>query len=194
MTRYSHFLDLTGQSFGQLIVVKRANKPGEGPVEWVCKCSCGNDTLVISANLRNGTTKSCGCIRRKLSKEKFKTHGMTKTRTYRIWNSMKTRCLNKKATNYEWYGGIGVTICDRWMSFENFYEDMGEAPEKHSIDRIDVTKGYSPENCRWSTAKEQSLNKRKRRIFSEEALKKFLKTQDYLSKEQKENLIKNLFS
>lgn len=194
MGKYSHFIDLTGQTFGKLLVLKRQNNFGECPVQWLCKCECGNEKVVISANLRNGTTKSCGCIRKELVGKRFKTHGMTKSRTYKIWSSMKTRCLNPKATNFEYYGGIGVTICEEWLSFDNFLKDMGEAPKEKSIDRINVYEGYSPENCKWSTLEEQAKNKRERKVFSEQALKNFLHSQEYLSKEQKDLLIKNLFN
>jgi len=88
------------------------------------------------------------------------THGMSKSRTYTTWRKMKARCLNKNANGYEDYGGIGIKVCNRWInSFEDFLSDMGERPEKHSIDRIDGRKGYFKKNCRWATQSEQNLNK-----------------------------------
>lgn len=88
-------------------------------------------------------------------------HGMSRTRPYRLWGSMKTRCLNPNEEAYKkYYGSKGITVCDRWMKFENFWEDMQDSYfEGASLDRIDNSKGYSPENCKWSTAEEQSNNR-----------------------------------
>ena len=91
---------------------------------------------------------------------------MHKTRTYRSWNSMKQRCTNPNAHAYELYGGRGITICKQWQSFEQFFSDMGECPEGLTIDRINNNKGYSPNNCRWATYKEQQNNRRDNRLFT----------------------------
>lgn len=91
----------------------------------------------------------------------YRTHGMSKTGTHKSWESMKQRCLNPNASDYHRYGGRGVTVCSRWKdSFENFLADMGERPEGKSLDRIESEKGYEPNNCKWSTPREQQLNKR----------------------------------
>lgn len=88
-------------------------------------------------------------------------HGLSKTKAYRHWIYMKARCYNPRASKYELYGGRGIAVCDRWRnSFANFYADMGDPPPRHTLDRIDGTKGYSPDNCRWATHKEQSRNLR----------------------------------
>jgi hypothetical protein len=192
MGKYSHFIDLTGQTFGRLTVLSRLNKQGETPVKWDCLCSCGNKTIVISANLRNGTTNSCGCLRKETSGKNFRTHGKTKTRTYKIWAGMKVRCNNSNFIHFEHYGGRGITICERWGSYENFLADMGEAPEDKSLDRIDVNGNYEPLNCRWASKQEQAINRRKRKTFNEHSFQKFLDKQDYLTIEQKHLLIKNL--
>lgn len=94
-----------------------------------------------------------------MRKSNAATHLMSYSSEYVSWKSMKLRCLNEKATGYSRYGGAGIGICDRWMSFENFYADMGVRPKGSTLDRIDNTKGYCPENCRWSTKKDQCNNR-----------------------------------
>lgn len=151
--------DLVGNKYGRLTVVSRA--PTENrQARWNCVCDCGNTTRARGNTLKSGITKSCGCA----TKENQQTHGMTGTPTYVVWSCMKQRCYDKNAINYERYGERGITVCDRWLhSFENFYADMGERPKNKSIDRIDNSKGYSPDNCKWSTASEQAHNQRMRK-------------------------------
>lgn len=85
-------------------------------------------------------------------------HGLTKSPTYRTWRSMKARCYNPQSLSFKYYGAKGIRICERWESFDAFLEDMGERPEGTSIDRLDSTKNYEPENCRWATTKQQNRN------------------------------------
>lgn len=92
-------------------------------------------------------------------------HGMRHTKTYKSWAEMKQRCLNQNNTVYDYYGGRGITICDEWMDFQKFLDDMGECPKGMSIDRIDNSKGYYAENCRWANKYQQARNKRNNRLI-----------------------------
>jgi hypothetical protein len=159
--------DLTGKVFGRLTVLYRTDrKTSQGfRLYWMCRCECGNETEVYRCKLTGGRTVSCGCrlkeIRAWFPTQSLK-HGMSKgCKEFRSWASMRGRCCNQQNHKFPIYGGRGIKICDRWMeSFQNFYDDMGQAPSKlHSIDRIDVNGDYCPENCRWAVAAQQSDNK-----------------------------------
>ena len=132
-----------------------------GQQSYLCACDCGNKLVVTGQRLRNGQSKSCGCLSRKLTQIRNKRHGLAGTSIYRIWAKIKMRCRNINDPSYKNYGGRGINMCDEWFnSFEQFYKDVGDKPEGLSLDRIDNNKGYFKENCRWATKAEQSKNRR----------------------------------
>lgn len=126
---------------------------------WLFRCDCGKEKVISVSRVKRGTTKSCGCLFKKGNNLK---HGMCKKRTYTSWRGMKNRCLNPKNISYKNYGGRGITICPRWLKFENFFIDMDERPKNKSLDRIDNSGNYCKSNCKWSTRTEQNNNKRKK--------------------------------
>jgi hypothetical protein len=189
----TRYFDLTGQRFEKLLVIERSTPISRGPVFWKCICDCGVSKFINSANLRNGSTKSCGCIRKVASSLRAKTHGKYGSPEYESWQSMRTRCNNSKATNYHGYGGRGIKCCKRWDLFENFLSDMGNRPKGKTLDRIDVNGNYEPSNCRWATKDEQAKNKRQCKLINKDTLLNFLKTQSYLKKDQIQMIADNLF-
>lgn len=156
------FTNLIGQKFNLLTVVDGPLKSEkEGGSFWLCRCDCGNyaKKLLPTKSLTKSKTKSCGCLVKKNVQKANKTHGMTKTTTYTSWKSMWQRCTNKNHKSYNYYKNIEIS--EDWKNFERFLQDMGERPPKTSLDRINPEIGYSKQNCRWATQKEQSLNKHK---------------------------------
>jgi hypothetical protein len=163
-----NFMDLTGQRFGRLTVVRRAPPPR---TRWHCRCDCGGESISPTSTLRSGASQSCGCLQRERASASAKIkqvkHGATAGRKnspeYYSWCAMKTRCLNRNVIEYQRYGGAGVTISDRWLNnFEAFLEDMGPRPgPDYSLDRYPNKFGnYGPDNCRWATRVEQQNNRR----------------------------------
>lgn len=162
----SRIIDLTEQRFGRLTVVSRADNYKGGHARWNCVCSCGNTTTVIGSCLRNGSTKSCGCIRDEKTANLKKSHGKAKSRLYHIWKGIKCRVLNANTKDFKNYGGRDIGICKEWENdfsvFERWALSNGYS-DVLTIDRIDNDKEYSPSNCRWTDIIVQSNNKRTNR-------------------------------
>ena len=156
---------MLGKKFGKLTVVRQEGVTHRNKM-WYCACECGGNTTTTTTHLRSGHTKSCGCTRG----ESRKRHGHAgvkgHTATYTAWSAMWNRCTNANAKQWKDWGGRGIRVCDRWLKFENFLEDMGERPSpKHSLDRKNNDGNYEPGNCRWATKAQQSSNTRRLRLI-----------------------------
>jgi hypothetical protein len=170
--------DLTGQRFGRLLVKRLAGVDKSRDTRWECICDCGNTLTVTSSHLMLGHTKSCGCFRVEVSRKWGESrkgisvnfvHGHSSSsrgsprgsRTYSAWKAMRERCSNPKHQKYGYYGGRGISVCERWDSFVNFLFDMGECPPGLTIERVNNGGNYEPSNCKWATRSEQIRNQRR---------------------------------
>lgn len=168
---------IINKRFGKLVVVKVA----EGKFirkHYVCKCDCGNITIVQDCNLKQGKTKSCGCYKKELNSKIATKHGYADTPLYNCWVRIRARCCNKNLKDYKYYGGRGIKVCDEWKEFLPFYNwAMANGYTQNlTIDRIDVNGNYEPANCRWITNQEQQRNKRN-------TIKYIYKGEEYTSSE-----------
>lgn len=162
--------NLVGKRFGRLVVTASAGygeSSGCSYRLWKCLCDCGNKHIARTGYLNFGMVRSCGCLQRehasRLGKkhvEERTTHGASRTPAYASWKNMLDRCYNTDARSYKNYGGRGIQVCERWMSFENFLADMGQPPTKLlQIERVDNDGDYCPNNCKWATIAEQARNR-----------------------------------
>lgn len=178
--------DLTGERFGRLVVIKEVephiSKSGKTKMrKWLCRCDCGTEKEILGTSLSRGATKSCGCLNSEVAREKMlkmsTKHGFTANREterlYLVWTHMRNRCENPKIKGYHNYGGRGIEVCKEWDSYVAFrkwaissgYDENAEFG-KCTLDRIDVNKGYCPENCRWVDLKQQGNNKRTNKLIT----------------------------
>lgn len=167
----SKAIDLAGQRFGRLFVIKMAGRDKHRAVTWECLCECGNKVVVRGYHLREKKIRSCGCLQKELISARMKEHHTggnykhngTRTRLYGIWTNMKTRCLNSKNRAYKWYGAVGVTVCEEWLNFGNFQQWAYQSgyQDDLTIDRINPFGNYEPTNCQWIPRSEQRSNQRR---------------------------------
>lgn len=159
--------NMVGMEFNGCKVVSREGSDKWGQALWKCVCRCGKYFVSTGGNIRSGNTKSCGCYSIKRTKESNTTHGDSGTRLHNIWYGIIRRCTRPSNSMFDYYGGRGITVCNQWLnSYEEFKEwsiSNGYADDL-TIDRIDNDGGYTPNNCRWVTYKEQGLNKRNSRM------------------------------
>jgi hypothetical protein len=152
---------MIGVKFGRLLVLSEHDIQNRKR-RYVCQCDCGEQRVVLGRSLRQGHTRSCGCVQRERASAANMTHANTAggrwSPEYTCWHSIIQRCTNPNVHNFEKYGGRGISVCERWLKFENFLSDMGPRPPKRSVDRINNDGNYEPGNCRWATRVVQMHN------------------------------------
>ena len=167
--------DLTGQTFGRWLVIELSDRrtPDGRGIYWECECQCPSKTRrsvyggdLKRAGRKEGSSMSCGCYMREQASMRFTTHGLATHPAYKTWQHMHTRCSNPESDAFYLYGARGIKVCENWATFDGFWRDMGTS-WRHglSIDRVDTDGNYTPDNCRWSTRKEQANNRRTNRII-----------------------------
>ena len=166
--------DLTGRVFGRLVVIALIRNR-----RWLVRCECETEFQIVTSRLVSGHVKSCGCLSRDLFLEVAKcpsrsTHGKSYSPTYTTWKMMLQRTMNPKDPSWHKYGGRGIKVCERWLTFENFLADMCERPEGTTIEREDNNGNYEPDNCKWATSKEQANNTRQNVVIEFQGQRKTL--------------------
>lgn len=153
---------LTGQKIGKWLVGEMFKHPIRKERMYKCLCECGTSKDVKHNHLLNDKTKSCGCS--------WTTHGMSSSNEYRVWDSMVRRCHNKNHYAFKDYGGRGIQVCDKWLNFKGFFEDMGSQPKGMTLERKNNSLGYSKDNCIWATITEQARNRRSTKLNVEQVI------------------------
>ena len=159
--------DMVGLVFGRL-TVNAFSHTHDSRAMWSCTCVCGKNTVVSGKLLRSGHTQSCGCLGLEVRVAATKKHGVSHAndRTYNCWKDMRKRCNNPASAYYYRYGGRGIRVCTAWDDYSAFLADMGPCPEGYSIERIDINRGYEPENCKWIPLNRQQRNTSKSRYIT----------------------------
>ena len=155
-----------GQTFNRLTCLYVFQDPVSGNAQGRFQCECGSTYTGKFAAVVFGNTKSCGCLNTELLEARNHKHGMAGSKIYGIWSEMVARCHRPTHVRYGDYGGRGIDVASEWHDFNTFFADMGERPQGLSLDRVDNSKGYSKENCRWATTSEQATNKRNNRFLT----------------------------
>lgn len=161
------FVDRTGQQHGRLHVLRVHDKDAKGNYRWLCQCDCGNELIVRGYSLASHTN-SCGCLQKERTSTARSSHRLSGNSLYSTYHTMLRRCQDPEAEGFEFYGGKGISVCERWLEADgqglsNFISDMSPRPKGATLDRKDSTKNYEPSNCRWATATTQSYNQGKRK-------------------------------
>ena len=162
----ARIINIIGQEYGFLKVLAFAEMRFRRAY-WLCQCRCGTHKIISGLNMRNGTTKSCGCYADALLTKRNTRHGMAKSKIYHVWIQMLQRCNNPHNRDYKNYGGRGIRVCEAWHTFQNFFNDIGNPPfSGATLDRRDNDQGYSPNNVRWATQEQQANNTRTNQLLT----------------------------